>query len=919
MATAQPTTVLRHLCRLVANEQTGRLSDAELLERFARHDEQAAFAALVRRHGPLVLGVCRRVLHDWHDAEDAFQATFLVLAKKARSITKQESVGSWLYQVAYRTALRARARAACRQQHERRAGRPPVPDPLTEVTGRELLAVLDEELHRLPQRHRAPLVLCCLQGRTRDEAARQLGWSLRALKHRLEQGRVLLRDRLARRGLTLSGALLAAGLTEGATRAAVPAQLAATTVRAAAGPVCGSAAELAGQILHGMAAAKLKIVTAVVLAVGAAVLGAGVLLRQLPAQAAAGTGTPKAAAPRPAGKPAGPARPAAGDQVTVNGRIVDAANKPLAGARVALLGLSKDNSRSRLQLLDEKLLAQARAGTDGRFRVTVARKALAPYETLYVLAGAAGHGLVWQEIRTGAGRPDAVVRLPKEKIIRGRLRDLQGQPLAGVEVRVSWLGRNNPREVGDARLGSLPKGSAPLWPEPAVTTKDGKFVLRGLNPDFHGYVHVNTERFAPQYAAIQPGADRAVQEVNLVLAPAQIIEGVVTAADTGKPLPHVPVSVNSDKNPDAPEAMGPGTSGRADARGRFRLNPPPGKMFTVRATPERGPYLRAAKSFKWPQGAIRRQVNLALDRGTIIRGKVTESGTENPVAGALVRDSTGLWVNPTVSTEADGTFQIAVRPGRGKLIVKGPGNDYVPLDITWGEFEGRKPSGSRMYPDALVPYDLKPGADKEVAVRLRRGMTIRGRLVGPDGRAPHEALLLCWNQVPQHAPIWFAASVRVVDGRFALRGCDPGRTYTVHFLDIKNERGATVRLSAKKAGGRPVTVRLEPCGSAEVRFVDKKGNPLPNIRPIFYIVARPGSGKPGMGVSADSDFVANVDRVHHPGGSSAVDAQGRSKYLALIPGATYRILNYNLRSVKDFTVKPGEKRKLGDIVIANPR
>src|SRR5262249_31655390 len=166
---------------------------AQLLERFALQREDAAFTALVRRHGPLVLGVCRRILHNWHDAEDAFQATFLVLARKAGSITKQESVASWLYQVAYRTAVRARARTARRQEREQRAGTPEADGTLAEVTGRELVAVLDEELYQLPQRYRAPLVLCYLQGRTRDQAARQLGWSLRALKHLLERARQRLR------------------------------------------------------------------------------------------------------------------------------------------------------------------------------------------------------------------------------------------------------------------------------------------------------------------------------------------------------------------------------------------------------------------------------------------------------------------------------------------------------------------------------------------------------------------------------------------------------------------------------------------------------------------------------------------------------------------------------------------------------
>src|SRR5262249_12101295 len=159
-----------------------------------------------RRHGPLVLGVCRRVLHHQHDAEDAFQATFLVLARKAGAIRKHESVASWLYKVAYHVALKARARrcgTGCHAFAVERGSTPahrapprkhathatPPPDPLEELTARELFRVLDEELQKLPDRYRTPLVLCYLEGQTRDQAAHQLGWSVRTLHRRLEEGK----------------------------------------------------------------------------------------------------------------------------------------------------------------------------------------------------------------------------------------------------------------------------------------------------------------------------------------------------------------------------------------------------------------------------------------------------------------------------------------------------------------------------------------------------------------------------------------------------------------------------------------------------------------------------------------------------------------------------------------------------------
>ena len=185
----------------------GELTDGQLLERFATGGGEAAelaFAALVERHGPMVLRVCRHVLADPNDAEDAFQATFLILVKKARSLWVQDSLGPWLHRVAHRVATRARFSAARLREHEKRAAatRP------TLVRERgdwdELLSYLHEEIDRLPERSRMPVVLCDLQGLTHEKAARHLGWPVGTVKSRLARGRELLRGRLSRRGFGLA-------------------------------------------------------------------------------------------------------------------------------------------------------------------------------------------------------------------------------------------------------------------------------------------------------------------------------------------------------------------------------------------------------------------------------------------------------------------------------------------------------------------------------------------------------------------------------------------------------------------------------------------------------------------------------------------------------------------------------------------
>jgi RNA polymerase sigma factor (sigma-70 family) len=280
-------TALHHLRRLIDAPEAG-VSDAQLVERFVSTRDEAAFELLVRRHERLVLNVCRRVLHDPHDAADAFQATFLVLVRKAAAIGKRGSVAGWLYKVAYRVALRARTGAANRAAHEQ-LGRDlaALPAPETpDAAWRELRPLLDQEVSRLPEKYRVPVVLCYLESRTYEEAARQLGCSRGTVSTRLTRARELLRRRLARRGLTLSAALLATLLIERAASGAAPVGLADAAVRIARGVAAGRAAaglvsakvvSLTEGALHAMFATKLKVLTSVLLAVAVVGAGAGIL------------------------------------------------------------------------------------------------------------------------------------------------------------------------------------------------------------------------------------------------------------------------------------------------------------------------------------------------------------------------------------------------------------------------------------------------------------------------------------------------------------------------------------------------------------------------------------------------------------------------------------------------------------------
>jgi RNA polymerase sigma factor (sigma-70 family) len=264
--------LVRHMRRL-AGAPALPSSDDQLLDRFARQGDGEAFAALVGRHGPMVLRVCRRVLRNQHAADDAFQATFLVLARKASAVSHGDRLAGWLHGVAYRVASRARQEEAVRRRHEAGAAVRLSPDAEAVVAARELSAVLDDELQHLPEHFRSPLVLCYLEGLTRDEAAQRMGLSLRTLHRRLERARRLLRARLGRRGVSLSAGLLAAILA-GAARATLPAHLASAARAVVVGTVSPAAAALAGATLRAMGSLAPKL-TALALLCGLLVLGAG--------------------------------------------------------------------------------------------------------------------------------------------------------------------------------------------------------------------------------------------------------------------------------------------------------------------------------------------------------------------------------------------------------------------------------------------------------------------------------------------------------------------------------------------------------------------------------------------------------------------------------------------------------------------
>jgi RNA polymerase sigma factor (sigma-70 family) len=602
MATGQLAIVVQHIHTFAGSTAFEDSTDGQLLERFLADGEEAAFASLVRRHGPMVLGVCRRVLRDRHAAEDAFQATFLVLLRRARFLDRRGSVASWLYTVAYHVALRARAEAARRQRQERPVLHPPEPGWVPTLGWTDLQPILDEELQRLPDTYRAVVVLCYLEGKTNTQASQLLHWPVGTVKGRLARARTLLRDRLTRRGITLAGGLLSATLTERASAALSPCLVQSTlrTVLPAGGGAPSAAARaLADGALRTMSTTKLKTILAVLVLAGVVALGVGTSTPavqaqrqeapQLKTQPFAG---PSRAKPPTSqltivpGKAKGPGR---AEELALAGRVLNADGKVVVGAQVVVIAWRPGKAGEK-----PRVLAQARSDWDGKFALKV--RAPSPAHALVALASAPGHALAWHW-----QLPDrkAEIRLQPAEVRRGRLIDLQGQPAAGVKLDVVRLGargasngmkqvtltdfdadgldEEDVRPVRNLRMSFTLKGGAGMagngvvefmgtpasgkkttspglilpdppvglaaWPASVTTDAEGRFEVRGIPRGQGAGLRVRDPRFALQLVNLPAPEKGKAAAVTCVLSPSRLLEGTVTDTLSGKPVPHARVRV----------------------------------------------------------------------------------------------------------------------------------------------------------------------------------------------------------------------------------------------------------------------------------------------------------------------------------------------------------------------------------------
>jgi RNA polymerase sigma factor (sigma-70 family) len=911
------------LLKAIQTAQTGALSDADLLRRFSDGNDQAAFAALLRRHGGMVLGVCRRVLPNLHDAEDAFQATFLILARKARSHNRwQASVANWLYATARKVSHNARVAAQRRARREARAAVPEVVPAVDGMSGRELLAALDEELGRLPPRYREPLVLCYLEGLTRDEAAVRLGVPAGTIKIQLERGRKHLGAALMGRGCALGAGLLTLAATSPA--GASQPRLFEDVLAAVAGSPRGAVATLVKGVTVQVALKKSMIAALILLGVSALSFGTWFLM-----PTGAAPPDDQAMPAKSDAQQAGAERPALEPMMNVSGRVLDPQGRPLKGARLMLVGRTQKS---------EDL---GTSGADGRFTVKVP-KGWEPGR--FLAACAPGAGLDFAAI-AGLNPSRAVeLRLVKDNVIHGKIVDTQGKPVAGVQVAVTTVGAFNGNSVDrflsawTNRMISIrwPDADRNLWPAvgaiaAATTDADGRFRLAGTGAERLVRLRASGAGSAAAYWFVvnRPGFNatpynetaRKQSPINVfvsghlptpvlygpepvfVVEPGKVIRGVVRDAGTGKPWPGVEVHCNAN-------------SATTDAAGRYEIRGVPKdnsywlEVYTDLSAGLPGLQVRVPDTDGYTPVAA----DIALTRFTqtaVITGRLIDAATGKGIRGdihlaaladnAFARTLPHRHYDHSTSTAEDGTFRIVTIPGP-VLLMGGVDYEWSPKGQAYPSRKYKRATADPRYPQyfpADHPGDyasssgtfaplqgsyckvlqIEPGTTVKHGISVEPASTITIKLQDATGRPLVNTFV--WEEGRPSGgfadPIIrsgaLADPIRAETDSWLAQGvAESGQPRRLVFYEPGKKLFATLTLKGDEKG--PVVVRFRPCGVVRGTVVDGAGKPVSGVNVnLTYLEGN------FLGVHA---FVHGADQV-------VTDAGGTFIIDEIIPGVEFQL------------------------------
>jgi RNA polymerase sigma factor (sigma-70 family) len=974
MESIRPRPILgRPLSALYNLGAAGTLTDGQLLDRFLTRDDpagsEAAFTALVDRHGAMVLSVCRKVLGDPNDAHDAFQATFLVLVSKAGSIRKRESVGGWLFGIARRVAARARVEGARHRRHLQQLGvdRPVYeldPEgPITSESGPDF-APLIAEVDRLPERFRAPVVLHYFEGLSTEATAQRLGCARGTVLSRLSRARGRIKSRLEQQGVSFA-TLIPAGeaLHRWLPPVPVPAWLSQTTVRAA------SSLGLAGAAIESVvstAVATLSRGVARTLVLSKVRLGAGIFLL---AVAGVSIGLAATLSPdKPRGTISGPemASPprgtvAKGEKATVDGKVqgepvvfrgkvTDPDGKPLSGAAIMLSPswpMMENPTRPR---------RLAVSGQDGVFEVAIPPSnfepkgdPVSPFPGPVLYAVATGLGPDWFKLDPRKSAEAISLRLRRDDVpIEGRVVSLEGRPLSGLEVTVGYIAEF-PAELLEKIRANAGKMNPSLWgemrntlsidkdgPVPSVRTgPDGRFRLTGIGRDRTALVVVKGEDYEPSFAMVLTTADPAYRPIilpaggggeeklegprfDLTIAPGRVLEGVVRDADSHRPIAGAMVSswmVEATKT---------------DAEGRFLVRgQPKGRENYLNVRVEGQPYINVVKSVPDSSGIGPIHLDVTLKRGVWVVGKVTNRATGRPVKAIVqyypFRDNPRLkecpdasFLNNNVSdessfpTDGSGHFRAAALPGGGILTVNASEPGYLtapPLDPeVAGNVLHAANFESQMHAyQALIAIDVPVGERLAIPeITLAPGRAQHVQMIDPEGRAVVGANVLG----PQQRSI---AGETVAGSEFTFIHARPGKPETIVVLQSARSLGATIDLKGDEPD--PIRLALRPTGTVIGRLVDEDGRP----RSAANLAIMQHFQTHGSSFSSE-----RFDPI-------ATGPDGRFRIKNLVPGFPYTVqvikkgeMNYSLRAEgylkqDEWTVNPSENQDWGDVKVKNYR
>ncbi len=655
------TSALRQIRTLYTVGTLGALSDAQLLELFQKANgaaAQDAFSALVDRHGPMVLGVCQRMLRNTHDAEDAFQAAFLVLARRAASIGRREKLSGWLHGVAVRTASEAKRRTARQRKRERRVMEMSNQESAPADDRHDLLPILDEELNRLPHRFRAALVACELEGKSRREAAAQLGLAEGTLSTHLARGRKLLRERLTRRGvspaigpaLCLRQDRLLAAISERLMDSTVQAALEFASASSAAG-TAPAAASLAERVIKVMVLCKLSLVLSVVMAAVTAAVCLGSI-----ATATGGAVLETQSGPN-----------------DLSGRVVDSSGAPAVGAQVwAVAG----------DWAERVTVTSAKTDGNGRFVLpkvwdNEAAKAAFAAGKFGLFARASDGRPGWLSVleRSGAGGEEKKIEITLSEVgeARGHLTDKNGKPLKGVFVTPLWFGRPGQSRTED----SFFLASEALAAYRDQTAEDGSFVLKNvprgariraaIEAPGPGWLHVLWDSSQPVTITNRGRVGQIIGRLKMPeggVIRAKISVVAFLAETLGVPIPGSYKAIFSE---------------RVDvgADGWFLLEGlPPGRYHVVFQSDQSVPFVPEPVDDVdvGPDAVVKLEVGVA--RLFMITGRVVDAVTGKGVAKVPVHcyrlDHQGfVKASRVAETDTNGRYSIATAPGLVKVLPDG--------------------------------------------------------------------------------------------------------------------------------------------------------------------------------------------------------------------------------------------------------